>query len=62
MGEKDKAKRLMQKAGFPVVPGYHGSNQQINYLLNKAEQIGYPLLIKARSGGGGRGMRIAKNK
>ena len=62
MGEKDKAKILMQKAGLPVVPGYHGSNQQINYLIKKAGQIGYPLLIKARSGGGGRGMRIANNK
>ena len=46
MGEKDKAKILMQKAGLPVVPGYHGSNQQINYLIKKAGQIGYPLLIK----------------
>ena len=62
MGEKDKAKSLMEKAGLPIVPGYHGSNQQIDHLKNKANEIGYPLLIKARSGGGGRGMRMAGNK
>ena len=62
MGEKDKAKTLMEKAGLPVVPGYHGNKQEIKYLTNKANQVGYPLLVKARSGGGGRGMRIAENK
>ena len=62
MGEKDKAKTIMKKAGLPVVPGYHGNKQQLNYLENKADEIGFPLLIKARSGGGGRGMRVAENK
>jgi 3-methylcrotonyl-CoA carboxylase alpha subunit len=62
MGEKDKAKTIMEKAGLPVVPGYHGNKQQLNYLENKADEIGFPLLIKARSGGGGRGKRVAENK
>ena len=62
MGEKDKAKSLMEKAGIPVVPGYHGNNQEEDYLKNKADKIGYPLLIKARAGGGGRGMRVALSK
>jgi 3-methylcrotonyl-CoA carboxylase alpha subunit len=62
MGEKDKAKTLMEKAGLPVVPGYHGDKQELNFLKNKADEIGFPLLVKARSGGGGRGMRIAENK
>ena len=62
MGEKDKAKSLMEKAGLPVVPGYHGNNQEEDYLKNKADKIGYPLLIKARAGGGGRGMRVALSK
>ena len=47
MGEKDKAKSLMEKAGIPVVPGYHGNNQKEDYLKNRADKIGYPLLIKA---------------
>jgi 3-methylcrotonyl-CoA carboxylase alpha subunit len=52
----------MEKAGLPVVPGYHGNNQEEDYLKNKADKIGYPLLIKARAGGGGRGMRVALSK
>ena len=57
MGLKDAAKRLMEKAGVPVVPGYHGEAQEIVLLASKAREIGYPVLIKARSGGGGKGMR-----
>ncbi|MDH4992907.1 acetyl/propionyl/methylcrotonyl-CoA carboxylase subunit alpha [Aquamicrobium lusatiense] len=57
MGLKDAAKRLMEKAGVPVVPGYHGEAQDIVLLASKATEIGYPVLIKARAGGGGRGMR-----
>jgi len=57
MGLKDAAKVLMEKAGVPVVPGYHGDNQDAAYLATKAAQIGYPVLIKARAGGGGKGMR-----
>lgn len=57
MGLKDAAKRLMEKAGVPVVPGYHGEAQEIVLLASKAREIGYPVLIKARAGGGGKGMR-----
>ena len=57
MGLKDAAKRLMEKAGVPVVPGYHGEAQELVLLASKAREIGYPVLIKARAGGGGKGMR-----
>ena len=57
MGLKDAAKRLMEKAGVPVVPGYHGEGQEIVILASKSHEIGYPVLIKARAGGGGKGMR-----
>ena len=62
MGQKDKAKSLMENAGLPVVPGYHGKNQEKKFLKKTASDIGYPVLIKARAGGGGRGMRIAENE
>jgi len=61
MGLKDAAKRLMEKAGVPVVPGYHGEAQEIVVLASKAREIGYPVLIKARAGGGGKGMRRVDN-
>ncbi|MBB4122677.1 acetyl/propionyl/methylcrotonyl-CoA carboxylase subunit alpha [Martelella radicis] len=57
MGLKDAAKDLMEKAGVPVVPGYQGSRQELAFLAEEAEGIGYPVLIKARAGGGGKGMR-----
>ncbi|KAB1089147.1 acetyl/propionyl/methylcrotonyl-CoA carboxylase subunit alpha [Neorhizobium galegae] len=57
MGLKDAAKALMEKAGVPVVPGYHGAEQDPDFLLDEAERIGFPVLIKARAGGGGKGMR-----
>jgi 3-methylcrotonyl-CoA carboxylase alpha subunit len=57
MGLKDAAKALMEKAGVPVVPGYHGDTQALVLLATKAREIGYPVLIKARAGGGGKGMR-----
>lgn len=57
MGLKDAAKDLMIKAGVPVVPGYQGSNQDPAFLAKQADEIGYPVLIKARAGGGGKGMR-----
>jgi len=57
MGLKDGAKALMQKAGVPVVPGYHGSNQDPKFLKEKAYEVGYPVLIKAVAGGGGKGMK-----
>ncbi len=57
MGLKDAAKQLMEKAGVPVVPGYHGERQESEFLAEQAEAVGYPVLIKARAGGGGKGMR-----
>ncbi len=57
MGLKDQAKALMEKAGVPVVPGYHGERQEPKFLKEKAYEIGYPVLIKAVAGGGGKGMR-----
>lgn len=57
MGLKDRAKALMEKAGVPVVPGYHGDMQDPKFLSRKAYEIGYPVLIKATAGGGGKGMR-----
>ena len=58
MGLKDRAKVIMEKAGVPVVPGYHGESQDDRLLASKATMIGYPLLIKAVAGGGGKGMRL----
>ena len=57
MGLKDAAKQLMEKAKVPVVPGYHGEAQALVVLAGKASEIGFPVLIKARAGGGGKGMR-----
>ncbi|MEP0520604.1 MAG: acetyl/propionyl/methylcrotonyl-CoA carboxylase subunit alpha [Hyphomicrobiales bacterium] len=57
MGLKDAAKSLMEDAKVPVVPGYHGDNQDPTFLARQADIIGYPILIKARAGGGGKGMR-----
>jgi 3-methylcrotonyl-CoA carboxylase alpha subunit len=59
MGLKDAAKALMEHAGVPVVPGYHGDKQDAAFLAERAAEIGYPVLIKARAGGGGKGMRRA---
>ncbi|MCH8953195.1 MAG: acetyl/propionyl/methylcrotonyl-CoA carboxylase subunit alpha [Proteobacteria bacterium] len=57
MGLKDAAKRLMEAAGVPVTPGYHGENQDPDFLAGQAAEIGYPVLVKASAGGGGKGMR-----
>ncbi len=57
MGLKGAAKEIMEKAGVPVVPGYHGSEQEPHFLLGQAQKIGFPVLIKAVAGGGGKGMR-----
>jgi 3-methylcrotonyl-CoA carboxylase alpha subunit len=57
MGLKDAAKALMEKNGVPVTPGYHGEDQSIKTLKAAAKKVGYPVLIKAIAGGGGRGMR-----
>jgi 3-methylcrotonyl-CoA carboxylase alpha subunit len=57
MGSKSAAKALMEKANVPLVPGYHGNNQDPAFLHAQADEIGYPVLIKASAGGGGKGMR-----
>jgi len=57
MGSKSAAKALMEKAGIPLTPGYHGERQDLDYLLKEAVRIGFPVLIKAVAGGGGKGMR-----
>ncbi len=58
MGSKSAAKSLMEKAQVPLVPGYHGDNQDPVFLQGQADQICYPVLLKATAGGGGKGMRI----
>jgi len=60
MGSKSAAKALMEKAGVPLVPGYHGDNQDPDFLHQQADLIGYPVLIKASAGGGGKGMRVVE--
>ena len=60
MGDKSAAKTLMERAGVPLVPGYHGAQQDAKFLAREAEKIGFPVLIKASAGGGGKGMRIVR--
>ena len=60
MGLKDAAKRLMDEAGVPVVPGYMGEDQDPGHLEVEAHRVGYPVLIKAVAGGGGKGMRLVE--
>jgi 3-methylcrotonyl-CoA carboxylase alpha subunit len=60
MGLKAASKQLMEKAGVPLVPGYHGADQSPALLANEAKRIGFPVLIKASAGGGGKGMRIVQ--
>ncbi|MDI1338780.1 acetyl/propionyl/methylcrotonyl-CoA carboxylase subunit alpha [Polaromonas sp.] len=60
MGLKAESKQLMEKAGVPLVPGYHGSDQDPALLQREADSIGYPVLIKASAGGGGKGMRAVE--
>lgn len=62
MGDKARSKEIMEGAGVPCVPGYHGSDQGTGRLEEEADKIGYPVLIKAVRGGGGKGMRIVKSK
>ena len=61
MGSKSVAKAIMLAAGVPVVPGYHGTEQSMSILGHAADEVGYPVLIKAVAGGGGRGMRIVQS-
>jgi 3-methylcrotonyl-CoA carboxylase alpha subunit len=61
MGSKSAAKQLMEKAKVPLVPGYHGEQQDADFLHAQADDIGYPVLLKASAGGGGKGMRVVEN-
>jgi 3-methylcrotonyl-CoA carboxylase alpha subunit len=61
MGSKSGSKQLMEKAGVPLVPGYHGEAQDEAILAEAANKIGFPVLVKASAGGGGRGMRVVKS-
>ena len=60
MGSKAEAKRRMEEANVPTVPGYHGADQGMDHLVEQAQRIGFPLMIKAAAGGGGKGMRIVR--
>lgn len=60
MGDKSRSKEIMTDAGVPCIPGYHGAEQDPNHLASEAEKIGFPVLLKAVKGGGGKGMRIAR--
>ena len=62
MGDKSESKRIMLAAGVPCVPGYHGENQDEQFLLEQAREIGFPLLVKAVMGGGGKGMKLVQNE
>ncbi|HEV2550553.1 MAG TPA: acetyl/propionyl/methylcrotonyl-CoA carboxylase subunit alpha [Stellaceae bacterium] len=61
MGSKSAAKALMEKAGVPLVPGYHGDEQEGDFLTKAAQRVGFPVLIKASAGGGGKGMRVVES-
>ena len=61
MGSKAAAKALMERYAVPLVPGYHGENQEPAYLAEQAQRTGFPLMIKAAAGGGGKGMRIVRS-
>ena len=58
MGSKSESKKIMINAGVPVLQGYHGENQDPEHILAEAKKIGFPVMLKAVLGGGGKGMRI----
>ena len=62
MSDKSKAKDVMKRAGVPVIPGSEGALQNIEDAKNRAKEIGYPIILKAASGGGGRGMRVVEKE
>ena len=62
MGSKSAAKTIMQDAGVPLVPGYHGKDQSAKVIKQAADEMGYPVLLKAAAGGGGNGMRAVHNE
>lgn len=61
LGDKVHCKELAKKAGLPLVPGYQGENQTVSELIKQAEKIGYPVIVKAAAGGGGRGMKLIRD-
>ncbi len=61
MGSKSQAKAIMSEANVPLVPGYHGTDNSVEHLLTEAEKIGYPIMLKATQGGGGKGMRVVNS-
>ncbi len=61
MGSKSQAKAIMSKANVPLVPGYHGTDNSVAHLLAEADKIGYPVMLKATQGGGGKGMRVVNS-
>src|SRR5262245_54398817 len=61
MGSKSEAKKIMEKAGVPLVPGYHGDDQSPELLAKEAARIGYPVLIRSSAGGRGKGMRVVED-
>ncbi len=61
MGSKSQAKAIMSQANVPLVPGYHGTDNSVEHLLTEAEKIGYPVMLKATQGGGGKGMRVVNS-
>jgi len=61
LGDKVHCKDLAKEAGLPLVPGYQGENQDVTHLISQAEKIGYPVIVKAAAGGGGRGMKLIKS-
>lgn len=62
MGDKKQSKQTLEAIGVPMIPGYHGENQDPQFLLQKAREIKWPVLIKASAGGGGKGMRVVNNE
>jgi len=58
MGSKSEAKQIMEAAGVPILPGFHGAESNAEILLSESKRIGFPVLLKASLGGGGKGMRI----
>ncbi|TOH82852.1 3-methylcrotonyl-CoA carboxylase [Vibrio parahaemolyticus] len=61
MGSKSQAKAIMSEANVPLVPGYHGTDNSVEHFLAEAEKIGYPVMLKATQGGGGKGMRVVNS-
>ncbi|EQC50263.1 putative acetyl-CoA carboxylase, biotin carboxylase subunit [Bacteriovorax sp. BSW11_IV] len=62
MGDKKTSKQKMEEVGVPLIPGYHGNEQAPSFLKDEAKKIGYPVLIKASAGGGGKGMRVVRSE